>query len=41
MDRWHRELVRDLRPFVCADEADRVALTANVDLFTELEAAES
>jgi HK97 family phage portal protein len=40
MDRWQRELVRDLRPLVGADEAARVALTANVALFTELEADE-
>lgn len=41
IDRWNRELAADLAPLVGSDEAARLAIAANVDLFTALEALES
>ena len=40
IDRWNRELAADLTPILGADEANRVAIQANVELFTQLEALE-
>jgi HK97 family phage portal protein len=37
VDRWNRELVRDLTPLVGFDEAQRIALQHNLDFFTELD----
>lgn len=40
IDRWNRELAADLAPILGAQEAARVAINANVEFFTELEAME-
>jgi HK97 family phage portal protein len=37
IDRWNRELARDLAPIVGDAEAARLALSHNLDLFTELD----
>jgi len=37
IDRWNRELARDLAPHVGDGEASRLALHHNLDLFTELD----
>jgi hypothetical protein len=41
IDRWNRELTADLTPVLGAEEAARVAVEKNVELFTALEALEA